>query len=175
VPEHCELDSHCTQALLEQCGLAVGQFVSPMHWTHPGAFVVPQSVGPPPPSPPPPAASLGEPLDVPPAASPVVPLDVPLDAPLDAPLEVPLDAPLEVPLDAPLEEAEPPSGPRVSLLLELHPTPTANATAMERPRQVLNAVMRAPLRVIGEVSRASSKAGATAVRCSRGSKRPSSN
>jgi hypothetical protein len=125
---------HCTQALLEQCGFAVGQSVSPMHCTQPGAFVVPQSTGPVPPS--------G--LAVTPPSS---PLDDPLDEPLAVPPDDPLDAPLDVPLELPLPEApsgdvEPASEPVAFELLPLQPTAIPRVVATARPRQVFKGDMR---------------------------------
>jgi hypothetical protein len=125
---------HCTQALLEQCGFAVGQSVSPMHCTHPGVFIVPQSTGPVPPS--------G--LAVTPPSS---PLDVPLDEPLAVPPDDPLDAPLDVPLELPPPEApsgdvEPPSEPVAFEPLPLQPTAIPRVVATARPRQVFKGDMR---------------------------------
>jgi hypothetical protein len=126
---------HCTQALLEQCGFAVGQSVSPMHCTHPGVFMVPQSTGPVPPS--------GLTVTPPPSS----PLDVPLDEPLAVPPDDPLDAPLDVPLELPPPEApsgdvEPPSEPVAFELLPLQPTAIPRVVATARPRQVFKTDMR---------------------------------
>ena len=154
---------HCTHALLLQCGLDVGQSLSPMHWTQPagGGFVIPHRTGPvaaspllePPPSP----LALPEavPLELPPDAPLAVPVEVPLELPVelpvaDEPLEPLVDEPLPlpvvavVPLPEPEEEPEPPSG-----LLEVdesppQPIPMAMAAAIEKPTHVLNADMGAP-------------------------------
>jgi hypothetical protein len=132
VPEQSVLELHCTQALFEQCGLAVGQSVSPMHCTHPGVAIVPQRTGPPPPSSPV-AAPLEPPLE------PLEPPSVPLDAPPELPPEPPLETPPEEPVpDDPLEDPDPPSEPVVLELLPLQPTPMATAVAIASPRDVFN-------------------------------------
>jgi hypothetical protein len=137
VPEQSVLDSHWTHALFEQCGLAVGQSLSPTHCTHPGGFVVPQRTGPALPSSPL-EASLAAPLELPLDASLAVPLELPLE-PLEEPLEEPLDAPLEDPLsEDPLEDPGPPSGLVAVLPPLLQPVPMAMAVAMANPRHVLN-------------------------------------
>lgn len=127
------LELHCTQALFEQCGLAVGQSLSAMHCTHPGVAIAPQRTGPPPPSSP-----VGAPLE-PPLEPPLeLPLSVPLEAPPELPPELPLDTPPDEPVpDDPLEDPDPPSEP-VLELLPLQPIPTARAVAIATPRDVFN-------------------------------------
>ena len=124
MPEHCALETHCTQALFEQCGLAVGQSESPTHCTQPGVFVIPQSTRAPPPS----AGTV---------ASVVVVEPSPEEPPELDPLEEPLSEPLP---EEPLEDPEPPSG-LTALSSPPQPTPTATAAAMARPRHCFNEVM----------------------------------
>jgi hypothetical protein len=153
------LESHCTHALFVQCGLAVGQSVSPRHCTHPGVAIIPQRTAPGPASPPL-AASLDAPLELPLELPPDEPLELPLELPPDEPLDMPLEEPLP---EDPLDDPDPPSG-LVVVLPPLQPTPTAMAAAIARPRQVFNDDMACLTSLSGSFmagALASSPAGAT--------------
>ncbi len=65
-------------------------------------------------------------------------LDMPPELPPDELLTAPPEEPLETALsEEPLDDPEPPSA-LISVLLLLHPIPTATESAMARPRHLFN-------------------------------------